>query len=470
MSETMTLFECANCGAQYSKWSGRCEECGKWNTIAKGEAVAEPSAASSAGAVSVVLEKNIRSYSLADRAIVPGVRLTSGIPEFDRVLGGGFVMGGVVVLAGNPGIGKSTLVLQLCGRLAAPSGAAAASGGILYVSGEESVEQIALRAQRLGISSAAVNVLNETRVEAIEQVVTKEKPSFLIIDSIQTTHVAALAHASGSLAQVRATTDRLIALAKSRAIPTLIVSHVTKEGLVAGPKTLEHMVDAVVYLEGDRYQQFRLLRATKNRFGSTNETGLFEMKREGLVEVKNPSKIFLSHRPVGETGTVVSATVEGSRALLIEVQALANTTTFGYAKRTAHGVSLKRLELLLAVLSKRAGLQLGNQDVYANIAGGFDVKDRGIDLALCLAVASSERDRPVGQSVAAIGEVGLLGEIRPVSELEKRVKEAAALGFTTIYIPPQAKAASSGGAGKKSVVTLVPVATIKEALKHAGLL
>jgi DNA repair protein RadA/Sms len=461
MTVATIIFACTNCGSQFSKWSGRCDECGSWNTLAREEGMAggvDVVSGAGDGARIGIPKPDVRS--LSDVGEVTYDRISSGLSEVDRVLGGGFVSGGLSVIAGSPGIGKSTLVLQIAHHIAV----GLKKGFVLYASGEESLSQIGMRAKRLGLDSKRFRLVQTSLIDSIEQIVRKEQPAFLIVDSVQTMAVGGVPQIAGSVTQVKASTDRLMRLVKPLHIPTVIVSHVTKQGIVAGPKMLEHMVDVVLYIEGDRHHEFRVLRASKNRFGSTGETGMFEMKQRGMIEVKNPSKLFLANRAAGGPGSVIGAIMEGSRPLLLEIQALTQDTVFGYPKRTANGISLKRVELLLAVLSRRAGLDLANQDVYVNVVGGFDVRDRGLDLALCLAIASSFQNKAVDAHALAFGEVGLLGEVRSVGFMEQRMKEAIGLGFTTMVVPDvrvriPAKIASA--------VTVAPVKTIQDALARA---
>lgn len=368
------------------------------------------------------------------------IRIKTGIEEFDRVLGGGIVPGSLILLGGEPGIGKSTLVLQIvekCQMSAVKEFALSDSqmGQMFYVSGEESAEQIKLRMDRLKIKSKTLRFLGETDIEIICATFEKYKPQIVIIDSIQTMCFSELPSEAGSINQVRVCTVKLLEVAKKNNISIFIVGHVTKEGVVAGPKTLEHLVDTVLYLEGDQFHYFRLLRTAKNRFGSTNEVGVFEMKEKGLMEVKNPSKEFLSQRTTKETGSIVTATMEGSRAFLIEVQALVSRTIFGYPQRRASGFDLNRLQLLATVLTRRCKLNLGNQDIYLNIAGGIKVEEPAIDLAVCLAIVSAFKNKPIDSNLVAFGEVGLGGEIRNVGQIDKRIIEAKKLGFQKIIIP-----------------------------------
>ncbi|MGI8475300.1 MAG: DNA repair protein RadA, partial [Thermomicrobiales bacterium] len=385
-------------------------------------------------------------------------RVTIPIEEFYRVLGGGIVPGSLVLIGGDPGIGKSTLVLQAAAAL----GSAAAP--VLYVSGEESAQQIKLRADRLKVRTDHVLVLCETNLETILTATENAAPTLLIVDSIQTVFVDEISSASGSVSQVRECTARLLQWAKPRGIPVFIVGHVTKEGTIAGPRVLEHMVDAVLYLEGDRFHQFRILRAVKNRFGSTDEVGVFEMAEEGLREVRNPSEAFLEERNSSAAGSTVAVTVEGTRPIVVEVQALTTATAFGLPRRSANGLDTNRLQLLVAVLQKRVGLGLGAQDIFANVVGGLRIAEPAADLAVALAVASSFKERTVDARTVAIGEIGLSGELRSVTQLERRLSEARRLGFTRVVLPAAlGRRGSAFGEG----LELVRVATVGEAIEAA---
>lgn len=389
--------------------------------------------------------------SLAERITVP-------IAEFDRVLGGGLVPGSLVLIGGDPGIGKSTLVLQIAGALAG------IAGSVLYVSAEESVHQLKLRADRLGINGDELWVLAETNLSEVLAAAEQQRPGLLIVDSIQTVYVDEITAAAGSVSQVRDCTARLMQWAKPRGIPVMIVGHVTKEGTIAGPRVLEHMVDSVLYLEGDRFHQYRILRAVKNRFGSTDEVGVFEMAQMGLQEVRNPSEAFLEERSSGAAGSTVAVTVEGTRPILVEIQALTTATSFGMPRRSANGLDSHRLQLLVAVLQKRVGLGLGNQDIYANVVGGLRLAEPAIDLAVAMAVASSFRDVPVDPGTVAIGEIGLSGELRSVSQAERRVTEAARLGFSRVILP---SASYRRSRTTDFGVELIPVASVANALDAA---
>lgn len=439
-TKTETIFLCGDCGAEFLKWAGKCEVCGAWNTLKpfsppKAPKVGSPrtrGAFGFPGAGSKSGSSAVPQASVAFKSINSSAqnRLTTGISELDRVLGGGVVPGSVVLLGGEPGIGKSTLVLQLAGAIKTHN-----QQKVLYLSGEESAEQIKMRADRLKTPMSNLSFLAENDLEIALSTIHQEKPTLAIIDSIQTLASDGIASSAGSVAQVKNAAIALTELAKSTGIPILLIGHVNKAGSVAGPRVLEHLVDCVLYLEGDRFHSFRILRAVKNRFGSTNETGIFTMEKQGLVEVKNPSKLFLEERAVQTPGSVVTAVVEGTRAFLIEVQALTTTTNFGYPKRTASGFDLNRLQLLIAVLQKRARLRLDQSDVYVNIVGGFKIQEPAADLAVALAVASAFKNKAFDPKAVVLGELGLGGEIRSVSQLEKRISQAKKLGFESIFIP-----------------------------------
>jgi DNA repair protein RadA/Sms len=424
LNKTEIIYFCSKCEAQFLKWTGRCNECGTWGSIEIQNAKQKVQRDKSKIQISEVIDfSKIESKEIT--------RIKTGIEEFDRVLGGGIVPGSLILLGGEPGIGKSTLVLQIVEKCQLSN----VNRQMFYVSGEESAEQIKLRMDRLKIESKTLQFLGETDIEIICATLEKYKPQITIIDSIQTMCFSELPSEAGSINQVRVCTVKLLEVAKKNNISIFIVGHVTKEGVVAGPKTLEHLVDTVLYLEGDQFHYFRILRTAKNRFGSTNEVGVFEMKEKGLMEVKNPSKEFLSQRTTKETGSIVTATMEGSRAFLIEVQALVSRTIFGYPQRRASGFDLNRLQLLATVLTRRCKLTLGNQDIYLNIAGGIKVEEPAIDLAVCLAIVSAFKNKSINSNLVAFGEVGLGGEIRNVGQIDKRIIEAKKLGFQKIIIP-----------------------------------
>jgi DNA repair protein RadA/Sms len=424
MPRTKIVFICQSCGNESPKWIGRCPECNEWNTYTE-KAISSASMARKAppGAGTPVQE-------LAHLTAASVPRLTLPMTEFNRVLGGGIVQGSVVLIGGDPGIGKSTLLLEVAGM------AAERLGRVLYVSGEESVHQIKIRADRLGVRGDGLFILPETGLDNIIERGNDILPKLVIIDSIQTVYASDLPSTAGSIVQVRECTLRLLRWAKSTNIPVFLVGHVTKDGSIAGPNTLEHIVDVVLYLEGERFSSYRLLRGAKNRFGSTNEVGVFEMRDQGLVEVTNPSQVFLSQRSEGAVGSVIVPTLEGTRPLLVEIQALTNPTIFGMPRRNANGVDYNRLLLITAVLTKRTRLALGAQDVIANVAGGIRVNEPAADLGIALAIASSFKNARVNPDMVAIGEIGLSGELRTVSQLDKRLAEAAKLGFTSCLMPP----------------------------------
>lgn len=436
------IFACNRCGAQFPKWQGRCTECGQWGTIA-GEMRAARTA-SRAKARAVIALETVESSGVK--------RLRTGITELDRVLGGGIVPGSLVLLGGDPGIGKSTLVLQLAGALAQRF-------PVLYVSGEESAEQVSLRLKRLKIGGKGLAFLGETDLDVVIATLAEAKPAVAIIDSIQTLATDEVPSEAGSVPQVRTSTVRLLEVAKQAGISLILIGHVTKDGGMAGPKSLEHLVDTVLYLEGDRYHAFRVLRSAKNRFGSTNEVGVFDMHEDGLREVANPSKVFLAERQSGP-GSVVTSVIEGSRAFLVEIQALVNPTVFGMPRRTTAGFDFNRLQLLLAVLTKRCGLRLGTQDVFVNVVGGFRVTEPAADLAVALAIASAVNGRPLSPSLVAFGEVGLGGELRSVSQLERRLKEIRQLGFTEVVLAAQGQAVALPG------LNLLRLRTVRDAIQE----
>ena len=409
------LYTCSHCDSQYAKWQGQCDECQKWGTIQESgqEAGQKPA--------------ELKSVSKPSSSS----RISVGMNEFENVLGGGLVRGSIVLLAGDPGIGKSTLVLQIVHGFQSKTNQPLAGNSkqVLYICGEESAEQIGLRMDRLKVSGDNIRFAGVVDIKSIINTIQKHKPDLVIIDSIQTIADSSIASEPGSITQIRATTAQLMQIAKSTNIPIIIIGHVTKEGSVAGPQVLAHMVDVVLYLEGDKLHQYRLLRSTKNRFGPTNQVGVFSMQDSGLIEVKNPSQLFLEGGGAQNSGSVVSVIMEGLRPFLIEIQALTNKTSYGYPKRATSGFDLSRLELLIAVLQRRGGLKLDNQDVFLNIVGGLRVKDPALDLAACLSIASSLSNQAMPKKSVVIGELGLAGEIRPVSHVDLRVKEAERLGF-----------------------------------------
>jgi DNA repair protein RadA/Sms len=418
-----TLFSCQSCGYQTPKWLGRCPDCGEWERLVE-ERIA-PAKASRRGVTVAAPQPT----PLADIAAEGEERRTTAIGELDRVLGGGMVAGSAILIGGDPGIGKSTLLLQATASLAA-SGAK-----VLYVSGEESAQQIRMRGERLGVGDSKASILCETSLERIFEVAEELAPDVIAVDSIQTVTSGELASAAGSIGQVRESAARLVSFSKQNGTACFLVGHVTKEGALAGPRVLEHMVDTVLYFEGDRGHTFRVLRAVKNRFGSTNEIGVFEMKDSGLAPVVNPSELFLSERPVGVAGSVVVAAIEGTRPILVELQALVTPSAFGTPRRTTLGIDSNRLALLVAVLEKKVGLHLTGQDIFLNVAGGFSIDEPAADLGAIAAVASSFLDRPIEPGTLLIGEVGLAGEVRAIHQAEARVREACKMGFRRCLLP-----------------------------------
>ena len=428
MAKEKTAYVCSACGYETSRWMGRCPGCGAWNTM---EEQAPQSAAQAAPAKALKQRPGTGAQALHLREIPEetALRASTGIPELDRVLGGGVVEGSLMLVGGDPGIGKSTLLLQVSDHLAR-SGAR-----VLYISGEESARQIKMRARRLGVAAESLLVLSENAMDAAEQRWQEIQPDYMIVDSIQTMYRPDMASAPGSVSQVRECASMLMRMAKTTGCAVFLVGHVTKEGAIAGPRVLEHMVDVVLYFEGDHQRQYRILRAVKNRFGSVNELGLFEMHEKGMLPVANPSEMLLSERAKNVPGSCVIPAIEGSRPMLVDVQALALQTAYGTPRRTTNGFDAGRLALLLAVLEKRAGVSLFNQDVYVNVAGGLSLSEPAADLALCAAVASSVRDVCIPGDWAVMGEVGLAGEIRAVSQCERRLSECARLGFTSAVLP-----------------------------------
>lgn len=423
-----SVFYCKECGYESAKWMGQCPGCRQWNTMSE-----ERITVSSKGSVMKADRKEAVLSKMSEISTAKEERVATGMKELDRVLGGGIVPGSLTLVGGDPGIGKSTILLQTCRFLGN------AGHSVLYISGEESLKQIKLRAERIGTFSDDVQLLCETNLDIIEEVIKKVKPEIVIIDSIQTMYSEDVGSAPGSVSQVREATSVLMQIAKGLEISIFIVGHVTKEGTVAGPRVLEHMVDTVLYFEGDRHASYRILRGVKNRFGSTNEIGVFEMREQGLIEVENPSEFMLSGRPEGENGCIVTCSVEGTRPILIEIQALVCRTNFGIPRRQAIGTDLNRLNLLMAVLEKRLGMSLGDCDAYVNIAGGMRITEPATDLGIVLALVSSFRNRAIGEDVMAFGEVGLSGEVRAVSQMQTRVSEAKKLGFKTCIVPASCK-------------------------------
>ena len=423
------VYICSNCGFESAKWAGKCPDCGEWNTMEESVKTAVSAKSAASGYSSSASTLLTRPLAISEIDTKDEHRYHTGLSELDRVLGGGLVKGSLVLISGDPGIGKSTLLLQMCRNLSLKK------QHILYVSGEESLRQIKMRAMRIGDFSDTLELFCETNLNRIEEVIQQKKPQIVIIDSIQTMYNEAVSAAPGSVSQVRESTGVLLRLAKGLGISIFIVGHVTKEGTVAGPRVLEHMVDTVLYFEGDRHASYRILRGVKNRFGSTDEIGVFEMRQEGLTEVLNPSEFMLNGRPAGASGSVVSCSMEGTRPMLTEIQALVCHSNFGIPRRQTTGTDFNRVNLLMAVLEKRLGMQIGGCDAYVNLAGGIRITEPAIDLGIVMAIMSSFKNSPVPEGVVAFGEVGLSGEVRAVSMAEQRVREAQKLGFTTCILP-----------------------------------
>lgn len=445
--KNQTVFFCQECGYESSKWMGQCPSCKKWNTLV------EEMVQTSVGGQKITPKNAPKPVAINSIRMNETDRVSTNIKELDRVLGGGIVQGSLTLVGGDPGIGKSTLLLQVCKNLAE------AGKKVLYISGEESLKQIKLRADRIGIFKDNMSLLCETNLGLVEAAIREERPEIVVIDSIQTMYQEEVASAPGSVSQVREATNIFLQLAKGLNTSIFIVGHVTKEGTVAGPRVLEHMVDTVLYFEGDRHASYRILRGVKNRFGSTNEIGVFEMRKEGLVEVENPSEFMLNGRPVGSSGSVVVCSVEGTRPLLIEIQALVCRTNFGIPRRQTTGTDFNRVNLLMAVLEKRAGLQIGDCDAYVNVTGGLKVNEPAIDLGIILSICSSFKNRPIDAGTMVFGEVGLSGEVRAVSNAEQRVLEAKKLGFETVILPK----VSLEGLRDIKGINLIGVSTVKEA-------
>lgn len=451
MAKNQTVFVCSNCGNESPKWLGKCPACNSWNTFYE-EKIVTSKVSGEKKAVSAEVKKlnsvEIEKYS----------RYKTGYEELDRVLGGGLVQGSLVLLGGEPGIGKSTLILQICDKIKV-------NGSVLYISGEESATQIKMRANRLNINNENILFLGETCIETIENTLESVKPDFIIIDSIQTMYSEQLQAAAGSVSQVREITARIMQMCKRKNITTILIGHVTKDGNIAGPRVLEHMVDTVLYLEGERYFSYRILRGVKNRFGSTNEVGLFEMREEGLCEIENPSEILISERDGNPSGSVIVASLEGTRPMLVEIQALLAPTAFGMPRRTGIGVDYNRMALLMAVLEKRAGLHISNYDAYINVVSGIKIDEPAVDLGIALAIASNFKNVPLPKDLVVVGEIGLTGEIRSVNSLEKRVKEAEKMGFKTFVVPESGKKQIKY---KTTSINVIGVKTISEALRVCG--
>lgn len=445
-----SVYICQNCGYNSPRWLGKCPECAQWNTFQEEVVESKPSKTKK----SEVAARSAEISLISDISSHDYVRTKTNIDELDRVLGGGLVKGSVLLIGGDPGIGKSTLMLQVANNIKDKK--------FLYVSGEESSFQIKLRSDRLKYSLNNFYVVSETNLEIVESLVENEKPEILVIDSIQTIFDPKLESASGTVSQLRDCTAALIKLAKSKGIIVFIVGHITKEGMIAGPKVLEHMVDVVLQFEGERTHSYRILRGIKNRFGSTNEIGIFEMTDVGLKEVLNPSEVFLSQRNYGASGCIISCSIEGSRPILIEVQGLVTSTNYGMPQRTASGFDYKRLNLLIAVLEKKIGLFLNKSDIFVNIAGGVKIDEPAIDLAIAMSIYSSSRDIPLDSETVVLGEIGLSGEIRTISYIDKRINESAKLGFKKIIIP---KGNLKNINTKNSKIEIVPVENIRSAME-----
>lgn len=447
------VFFCNECGYESRKWLGQCPSCKSWNTFVE-EKVSTSSKSKIVSGINKSTVTTLKEVTNED-----GERINTGFDELDRVLGGGIVVGSLTLVGGDPGIGKSTLLLQVCRNLAN------AGLRVLYISGEESLRQIKIRADRLGETNDNLKVLCDTDLSNIESVLKDEKPEFVIIDSIQTMYKEEVGSAPGSVGQVRESTNVLMQLAKGLNIPIVIVGHVTKEGVVAGPRVLEHMVDTVLYFEGDRHESYRVLRSVKNRFGATNEIGVFEMRNDGIREVLNPSAFMLEGRPVDAAGTVVACAMEGTRPLLVEVQALVCNTNFSMPKRTAAGMDYNRVNLLLAVLDKRAGLSISDCDAYVNIAGGMKLNEPGLDLAVAISLVSSFKNKPVASDTIVFGEIGLIGEVRSVTQDKARILEAKKLGFNRVILPEisyKTLCKDCKDINKEYGLTFIPIGNVSE--------
>jgi len=445
-----TVFVCQSCGHQSRKWLGKCPECGEWNSLVEERSRSSNKAAGRTG----FKLREVAAVAYSEIEPQNDVRIGSGVTEFDRVLGGGIVPGTLVLIGGDPGIGKSTLLLQVADKLSARG------KPVLYVSGEESERQIKLRGERLKVEASNLYILPETNLENIFHEVERLEPAAIIIDSIQTVFSALIESAPGSVSQVREVAHQFLMLAKNRTIPVFLIGHITKDGSIAGPKTLEHIVDTVLYFEGERHHNHRIVRATKNRFGAANEVGVFEMTGSGLMPVANPSKMFLQERPENVAGSVVTACMEGTRPLLVEIQALVSGTRYGTGRRMTQGVDQNRVALLIAMLEKRAGLQLLGDDVFVNIAGGLEVDEPAVDLGVVAAIASSFKNAPIDPQTAVFGEIGLTGEVRGTMQPSVRAREAQALGFKKIVMP----ASNSAGLERLLGVRVVGVRSVEEAM------
>lgn len=452
MTKQKTVFVCNECGNESSKWLGKCPACGSWNSFFE-QKIVETKYDKSKKQDKKNIPQKLSQYESKEN-----IRVKTGFTELDRVLGGGLVNGSLVLLGGEPGIGKSTLILQLCNKIKG-------EGNVLYVSGEESAEQIKLRADRLNIKNDDIMFLGETDIEVVDNAILELNPKLVIIDSVQTMYTDEITAAPGSVSQVREITTQVMRICKSRGITTILIGHVTKDGNIAGPRVLEHMVDTVLYIEGERYFSYRILRAVKNRFGSTNEIGMFEMQDKGMCEITNPSDILISERNGDPSGSCIISCIEGTRPILIELQALAIQSSFAIPRRTANGVDYNRLSLLIAVLEKKAGLMLGSQDVYLNVVGGMRINEPSIDLGIVAVTASVFKNVSIPKDMVIMGEVGLTGEIRRINMIEKRLKEAEKLGFKTCIIPESNKKLLK----EKYKLDIIGVANINEALRKIGI-
>jgi DNA repair protein RadA/Sms len=450
--QTNTTFICQNCAYESRKWLGKCPECGEWNSLVEERVVTTKKGAHGGG----FRVREAKAVAYTEIESQDDTRISSGVTEFDRVLGGGIVPGTLVLLGGDPGIGKSTLLLQVADKLSA------AGATVLYVSGEESERQIKLRGERLRVQAPNLLLLPETNLENIFREIERLQPGAIIVDSIQTTFSTEIESAPGSVSQIREVAAQFLLLAKTRGIPVFLIGHVTKEGSIAGPRALEHIVDTVLYFEGERHHNHRIVRATKNRFGAANEVGVFEMTATGLMPVANPSQMFLAERPADAAGSVVTACMEGTRPVLVEIQALVSSSKYGTGRRMTQGVDQNRVALMIAMLEKRAGMQLLGDDVFVNIAGGLEVDEPAVDLGLVTAIASSFRNQPIDAHTAVFGEVGLTGEVRGATQATVRAREAQALGFKRIVMP------SSNTAGLEKLLGLrvVGVRSVDEALSE----
>ena len=448
-----TVFVCNECGYESGKWLGKCPACNSWNTFFEQKVVESKN---KAGAIA---KEKTKPQKLNTYEAKETIRTSTGFDELDRVLGGGLVKGSLILLGGEPGIGKSTLILQICNKVKG-------EGKVLYVSGEESAEQIKLRADRLGIKNDDILFLGETDIDIVNEAIVEVNPKLVIIDSIQTMYSDELTAAAGSVSQVREITSQVMRICKSRNITTIIIGHVTKEGNIAGPRVLEHMVDTVLYLEGERYFSYRILRGVKNRFGSTNEIGMFEMREEGMCEITNPSDVLISEREDNPAGSCIVACMEGTRPMLVELQALTTQSVFGFPKRTANGIDFNRLAILIAVIEKKTGLSLGSQDVYVNVVGGLRLTEPSVDLGIIMVVSSIYKNKPISKDCVIIGEVGLTGEVRRVNMIEKRIKESEKLGFKKCIIPESNQKLLKDN----FKLDIIGVKDVQEALRKVGII